>query len=64
LAERGLSSDQIGILLNHANKGQTQDYIQRTIQQIIPLMENIEHDLFDTDDDPSRDEANEESSHQ
>jgi len=49
LAERGLSSDQIGILLNHANKGQTQDYIQRTIQQIIPLMENIENDLFDTD---------------
>ncbi|MDB2619839.1 tyrosine-type recombinase/integrase [Litoricolaceae bacterium] len=64
LAERGLSSDQIGILLNHANKGQTQDYIQRTIQQIIPIMENIEHDLFDTDDDPSRDEANEESSSQ
>ena len=64
LAERGLSSDQIGILLNHANKGQTQDYIQRTIQQIIPIMENIEHDLFDTDDDPSRDGANEESSSQ
>lgn len=64
LAERGLSSDQIGILLNHANKGQTQDYIQRTIQQVIPLMENIEHDLFDTDDDPNRDEANEESSDQ
>jgi integrase len=50
LAERGLSSDQIGILLNHANKSQTQEYIQRTIYQVIPLMENIEHDLFNTDD--------------
>ena len=50
LAERGLSSDQIGILLNHANKSQTQEYIQRTIYQVLPLMENIEHDLFNTDD--------------
>jgi len=62
LAERGLSSDQIGVLLNHANKGQTQDYIQRTIQQVIPLMETIEDDLFDADDDPDpiREEVEEE----
>lgn len=50
LAERGLSDNQIGVLLNHSDKGQTQEYIQRTILQIIPLMEKIESDLFNTDE--------------
>ena len=62
LADRGLSDNQIGVLLNHSDKGQTQSYIQRTIQQVIPLMETIENDLFDLDDDPDliREKANEE----
>lgn len=62
LADRGLSDNQIGVLLNHSDKGQTQSYIQRTIQQVIPLMETIENDLFDIDDDPDliREKSNEE----
>lgn len=49
LAEHGLPDNQIGVLLNHADKSQTQEYIQRTILQIIPLMEKIESDLFNVD---------------
>ena len=60
LADRGLSDNQIGVLLNHSDKGQTQSYIQRTIQQVIPLMETIENDLFDIDDDLIREKSYEE----
>ena len=46
------------------NKGQMQEFIRRTTQQFIPLTENIENDLLETDDTPSSDEANEQPSSQ
>ena len=49
LADRGFTDDRISIILNHKKKTQTATYVQRTVNQIRPLLEDIDHDLFEMD---------------
>jgi integrase len=51
LADRGFSEDRISVVLNHSRQTQTSAYIQRTADQIRPLLEGIDHDLFEIDND-------------
>ena len=52
LAESGFDTDSIGALLNHSKKNQTSEYIQTTVAITQPLLEDVEHSLFNFDVPP------------
>ena len=45
-AEHDFSTDQISRLLNHKKKDQTEEYVQKTLQMIRPIVDAIEADIF------------------
>ena len=49
-AEHGYSSDQISRLLNHKQKNVTQEYIQKTLAMLKPIVDAIEEDIFGISD--------------
>ena len=49
-AEHGDSSDQISRLLNHKQKNVTQEYIQKTLAMLKPIIDAIEEDIFGISD--------------
>ena len=49
-AEHNFSTDQISRLLNHKKKDQTEQYVQKTLGMIRPIVDAIEADIFGIDD--------------